>query len=174
MSEIVPESAFPLPGSGRAVVAVPAPGAGPGYWAGAPSVALDEDGSFVIAYRVRKGHDGNDATDEQPGWRPLLATPNHPEYPAAHGSITSAVAEVVSQFLGTNRIEVDIHGFDPAGVAGNLDASRHFERDGDLRQEIVDARVWAGVHYRFSGVAGVALGRSVAKYDLRQAFRPIG
>jgi hypothetical protein len=53
---------FPLPGMGRSVVAVPAPGAGPGYWAGASSTALDEDGTFVIAYRVRNGHDGIDQT----------------------------------------------------------------------------------------------------------------
>jgi len=32
--------------------------------------------------------DGNAATIEQPGWRPLITTPNHPEYPAAHGSLT--------------------------------------------------------------------------------------
>ena len=55
-------SGFPLPGTGHAVVAVPAPGAGPGYWAGAPCAALDEDGTFVLGYRVRKGHDGNDQT----------------------------------------------------------------------------------------------------------------
>ena len=46
-------SAFPLPGTGRVAVAVPAPGAGPQRWAGAPSAAPDADGTFVIAYRVR-------------------------------------------------------------------------------------------------------------------------
>jgi hypothetical protein len=55
-------SDFPLPGAARAVVAVPAPGAGPGFWAGAPSAMLDDDGTFVVAYRVRNGHDGNDET----------------------------------------------------------------------------------------------------------------
>jgi hypothetical protein len=53
---------FPLPGQGKAVVAVPAPGAGPGYWAGAPCAVLADDGSFVVGYRVRNGHDGNDET----------------------------------------------------------------------------------------------------------------
>src|SRR6266545_1554336 len=53
---------FPLPGMGRAVVAAPAPGAGPGYWAGASNAALDTDGTFVVAYRVRNGHDGIDQT----------------------------------------------------------------------------------------------------------------
>ena len=116
--------------------------------------------------------DGNPATVEQTGWRPLLTTPNHPEYPAAHGVITSAMTEVFSAFLGTNQIDLDIHGFDPAGPAGNLNAVRHFDMPNALRHEIVDARLWAGLHYRFSGVAGVVLGRKVAKYDLRHAFRP--
>ena len=47
---------------GRAVVAAPAPGNGPGYWAGASCAVLDNDGSFVIGYRVRNGHDGIDQT----------------------------------------------------------------------------------------------------------------
>jgi hypothetical protein len=51
---------FPLPRGGVDVAAVPAPGAGPGHWAGAPSAALDEDGTLVVAYRVRHGHDGHD------------------------------------------------------------------------------------------------------------------
>ena len=116
--------------------------------------------------------DGNPATAEQAGWRPLLTTPNHPEYPAAHGTITSAMVEVFSAFLGTNQIEVDIHGFDAAGPAGNLNAVRHFDMPNDLRHEIIDARLWAGLHYRFSSVAGVVVGRNVAKYDLRHAFQP--
>ena len=44
---------FPLPGTGRATVAVPAPGPGEGRWVGAPSAAVDPDGGFVVAYRVR-------------------------------------------------------------------------------------------------------------------------
>ncbi len=51
-------SDFPLPGSGDAVTAVPAPGTGVGYWAGSSSAALDDDGTFVIAYRVRTGERG--------------------------------------------------------------------------------------------------------------------
>jgi hypothetical protein len=116
--------------------------------------------------------DGNPATVEQSGWRPLLTTPNHPEYPAAHGAITSAMAEVFSTFLDTNQIDLDVHGFDPAGPAGNLNAVRHFDMPNDLRHEIIEGRLWAGLHYRFSSHAGVVLGRNVASYDLRHAFGP--
>jgi hypothetical protein len=117
--------------------------------------------------------DGNPATVEQVGWRPLIATPNHPEYPAAHGTITSSIAEVLTVYLGTNHIDLDVHGFDAAGAPGNLDAIHHFASAQQLRKEIIDARLWGGVHYRSSSEAGVALGRSVAKYDLRHAFRPL-
>ena len=101
--------------------------------------------------------DGNPATVEQAGWRPLLATPNHPEYPSAHCTLTSAMAEVFRTFLGTNHIDLDIHGFDPAGPAGNLNAVRHFDMPNDLRQEVINARIWAGLHYHFSCVAGTVL-----------------
>ena len=53
---------FPLPGMGSPVVCVPAPGPGEGFWAGAPSAALDPDGGFVVAYRLRTGHRGRGHT----------------------------------------------------------------------------------------------------------------
>lgn len=138
-----------------------------------PVTTIDRTAVIADGFGPVPGYDdGNAATVEQAGWRPLLTTPNHPEYPAAHGVITSAMAEVFSAFLGTNRINLDIHGFDPAGPAGNLNVRRHFKMPSDLRNEIIDARLWAGLHYRFSSVAGVALGRKVAKYDLSRAFQP--
>ena len=139
-----------------------------------PVTAIDPSAVTADGYGPVPGYnDGNPATTEQPGWRPLLTTPNPPEYPGAPGAITSAMAEVFSTFPGTNQTGLDIHGFDPAGPAGNLNAVRHFNTPSDLRREIINARLWAGLHYRFSSVAGVAVGRNVAKYDLRHAFQPI-
>jgi len=118
--------------------------------------------------------DGNPATVEQPGWRPLLQTPNHPEYPSAHGTNTSAVGEVFSEFFGTDEINVDLRGFDAAGAPGNFDAVRHYDTADQMRQDVVDARTWAGLHYRFSTEAGVHLGRMIAHYGLNHAFKPVG
>ena len=84
--------------------------------------------------------------------------PNHPEYPAAHGTNTSAMAEVFSEFLGTDRIDLDIRGFDAAGAAGNLNAVHHFDTAEQLREEVIGARLWGGIHYRGSSEAGVHLG----------------
>jgi hypothetical protein len=139
-----------------------------------PVTAIDPAAVTADGFGPVPGYDdGNPATVEQAGWRPLLTTPNFAEYPAAHGVITSAMAEVFSTFLGTNQINVDIRGFDAGGPPGNLNAVRHFDMPNDLREEIIDARLWAGLHYRFSSVAGVVLGRKVAGFDLRHAFQPI-
>jgi hypothetical protein len=108
--------------------------------------------------------DANPATVEQPGWRPLVATPNHPEYPSAHATISSAIVEVLARFLGTDAIDVDVHG------GPSLNVTRHFATADDLRAEVGNARVWAGLHYRFSVQAGSALGRAVADYDLNHGF----
>jgi len=116
--------------------------------------------------------DGNGRTVEEPGWRPLLNTPNHPEYPGAHGSITASVARVLSEFFDTEEIQIDLHGFNAAGAPGNLDAVRHFATADQLREEIVDARLWGGLHYRRSSEVAVRLGTRVARYDLNHGFRP--
>jgi hypothetical protein len=137
-----------------------------------PVTAIDPSSVVADGFGPVPGFDdGNDETIEEPGWRPLIATPNHPEYPSAHGSITSAVAEVLAEFLDTEQIDVDIRGFDPSGTAGNLNATRHFDSSDALREEVVGARLWAGLHYRGSTQAGVDLGRQVAHYALHHAFR---
>jgi len=53
---------FPLPGMGQPAVAVMAPGSGEGWWAGSSSAAIDDTGTFVIAYRVRTGAAGRGST----------------------------------------------------------------------------------------------------------------
>lgn len=140
-----------------------------------PVTAIDPSSVTADGFGPTPGFaDGNAATVEQAGWRPLLATPNHPEYPAAHATLTSAIGEVIQQFLGTTQINVDLHGFDPTGPAGNLNAVHHFATAADLRTEVDNARVWAGLHYRFSVDAGNTLGLSVATYDLAHAFKATG
>ncbi len=137
-----------------------------------PVTAIDPTSVVKDWCDVVPGYDdNNDATFEELGWRPLLATPNQPEYPGAHGSITSAIAEVLSEFFGTDAIGVTIHG-SADGTAGNLSITRYYATAEDLRDEIVNARLWAGLHYRGSTEAAVALGAKVAHYALHHGFKP--
>jgi hypothetical protein len=115
--------------------------------------------------------DGNPATSPDPSWTPLLVTPNHPEYPAAHTCVTAAESEMYAVALGTRRIAVTIHG-SADGTVNNWAATETFKHVNDLQREIVNARVWAGLHYRGSGVAGLQLGRNVARWTLRRYFLP--
>jgi hypothetical protein len=116
--------------------------------------------------------DGNSATIADATWTPLLTTPNHPEYPAAHGCVTGAESDELTAILHTRQIEVDYQG-SVGGAATLTPATRHYATARDLRREIVNARVWAGLHYRSSGMAGVRLGRAVAHYALVHYFQPV-
>lgn len=116
------------------------------------------------------GIDGNPATDPDTTWLPLLNTPNHPEYPSAHGCVTGAEAEVFSALRGTNNINVKMWGAINGGTT--LTVARRFAKVNDLDREIVDARVWNGFHFRDSVVAGVGIGRKTAHWTLRRYFLP--
>ncbi len=111
--------------------------------------------------------DGNPATAADAAWTPVVGTPNHPEYPAAHGCGSGAVAEVLRSFYDTKKI---VFAFD-SSVAGTT--AHPFERTDDLVKEIIDARVWGGMHFRTSGEHGAELGKEVAKYIGRNHFQAL-
>ena len=112
--------------------------------------------------------DGNPATVADPTWAPLLNTPNHPEYPSAHGCVTSAFGTALAIALHTEHIDLDMMGATNGGTT--LTATRHFATVEDLTSQNVDARVWIGFHYRNSVVKGVDLGTHVASWALERFF----
>ncbi len=116
--------------------------------------------------------DGNPATQPDPSWTPLLTTPNHPEYPAAHTCVTGAEAEMFAVVLGTHHIDVNIRG-SADGTPNNWAAIHTFKTVNDLDREVANARVWAGLHYRGSVLAGLDLARQVARFALRRYFLPV-
>ena len=97
--------------------------------------------------------DGNAGDDADPTWSPLLTTPNHPEYPSAHGCVTAAVTGVLASVLKTPTINIDVPGATGGGTT--LTTSRHFDTAHDLLENVANARIWAGLHYRFATTAGV-------------------
>jgi hypothetical protein len=92
-----------------------------------------------------------------PSWMPLITTPNHPEYPSAHGCLSSAVAETLQRLIGPS-IDFDV----TSAVTGT---TRHFATAAQLDREIVGARVWGGIHFENSVLVGEKVGRQVASYD---------
>lgn len=110
--------------------------------------------------------DGNAATVADAAWAPVVPTPNHPEYPAAHGCGSGAVAEVVRSFYETKNV---VFEFD-SRVTG---MTHHYARTDDLVKEVTDARVWGGMHFRTSGEHGAELGKQVAKWVVKNHFQAI-
>jgi hypothetical protein len=115
--------------------------------------------------------DGNDQTQQDPGWLPFTITAGHPEYPSAHGCITSAMAHSMASFLGTKRPALGIP-LSGADVNGNI-YTRHFDSTDEVVREIIDARIYNGVHYRTSVVHATVLGRKVAQWVARSYFLPL-
>ena len=109
--------------------------------------------------------DGNDATTVDPTWVPLLVTPNHPEYPAAHSCIAGALAETLRIYYGTSNV-----AFDFTSTATNT--TRHFATTQAFIDEIQIARIAGGIHFRTSTVDGAALGTNVANWALTHNFQP--
>jgi hypothetical protein len=116
---------------------------------------------------IRAGDtDGNDATVGNATWSPALpATPNHPEYPSAHSCLTPAGGRVMARFLGTQQIDLTV-----PSVSGLGD--RHFATVKDLRDEVGNARIWGGIHFRSAVEDGIAIGKKTADQVLAHHFQP--
>ncbi len=111
--------------------------------------------------------DGNDATEPDAGWLPLAPTPNHPEYPAAHGAVSTAYAEALRHFFGTKKVTITLS----STVTGT---THTFHNTDEIIKEIIAARIYGGMHYRTSGVHGSVIGRKVAHWIDKHYFQPVG
>ena len=115
--------------------------------------------------------DGNPGTTADTTWSPLTTTPNHPEYPSQHGCVTSALAQVLARAVGSDQINATVWGATAATPTG-LVTPRTYPTVQALTDELVNARVWIGFHFRSSVVAGENLGTSVANWELDRNFLP--
>ena len=117
---------------------------------------------------IRNGDiDGNPATQRDAIWQPIDATPMHPEYPCAHCIVSSSVAAVIEGLLGTDEIpEVSLTSPFAPGVTHRFTSLRAF---GD---EVANARICAGFHYRFSTIAGREMGQKIGVYVVKSIMQP--
>jgi hypothetical protein len=113
---------------------------------------------------IRAGDlDGNDSTTADPDWAPLLTnTPNHPENPSGHSTLSGAAAFVLESAFGDDT-SFTVDSETRPGV-------RHFQSFSAAVAEIADARVFGGIHFRTACVRGNAVGRAVADYVLTHAM----
>jgi hypothetical protein len=123
--------------------------------------------------------DGNPATEADPNWLPLfdpsvpvsgapLVTPGFPDHPAGHTCVSGATVHALQAFFGTDKV--------PFTAASNKCSPapcppRSFDRFSDALKEIIDARVWGGIHFRTADVQGAILGKKVVHYMEKHYFQ---
>jgi hypothetical protein len=106
-----------------------------------------------------------DATSD-PAWTPLLPTPAFQEYPCAHSGASSAAASVLASFYG----DATSFTVTSAGLPG---VQRDFTSFSAAVQQVEDARIYAGFHFRFSCADAAALGANVAQYVTGTLMQPL-
>jgi hypothetical protein len=123
--------------------------------------------------------DGNPATTADPTWLPLfdpstqiaagapLVTPPFPDNPSGHLCATGAIVHTLQHFFGRDRVPLTL-------TSTESGTTRHFSRLSDVLREVMNARVWAGIHFRTADVQGARLGETVARYERRHYFQPTG
>jgi hypothetical protein len=111
--------------------------------------------------------DGNEDTLGDPGWRPLFPTPQHPDYVSGHATNSSAMATALSLLLGAEPGVLIV-----ATSPTNAGFERRWMAFSEGIDEVIDARVYSGIHYRTSDTVGAQLGRQVATFVVNHALRP--
>lgn len=116
----------------------------------------------VTAIRARAVPGSPDA-----GWEPLLVTPPHPDYPSSHATCSGAAEAVLRGFFASDAVAVSVVYPPIFGV------SRSFASFSQMAQEVDNARVWGGIHFRSADVDGHELGRRVGELVLERFSAPV-
>jgi hypothetical protein len=118
---------------------------------------------------IRAGDtDGNAETEPDVNWIAQVVTPNHPEYPAAHGCFSGSSTQTLKFFFGTDNFSFTID----SKVAGLTKPVRSYNSFSQALDEVLDARVYGGMHYRNSTHKGAILGKQVSRFVTAHFFRP--
>jgi hypothetical protein len=107
--------------------------------------------------------DGNRRTEPDPDWLPLINNPPYPDHPSGLAGVISAMAESSREFFSTDRAEFS---------ATSSMITRSFSRFSQATQEVVDARVYSGIHFRTADEHGAKTGRQVARWQDKHFFQP--
>lgn len=116
---------------------------------------------------IRNGDvDGHPVTERDAGWSSLVDTPLHPEYPSAHSILAAAVGTVLEAEFGAEPVR-PLATSSPTAQG----ATRRWARIDDFVREVSDARIYGGLHFRFSTEAGEAMGRQIGRLAVDRVLR---
>jgi hypothetical protein len=111
--------------------------------------------------------DGNNATEADPDWVPMIQTPPYPEYASGHAFLTGAASNTFGYLFGENSIDIDLS-------SAATPAIRHYDSTDAWDQDAMNARVWLGIHFRASMGFANATGHAVSDWTIATQFQPVG
>jgi hypothetical protein len=109
--------------------------------------------------------DGNPATTADPSWAPLLATPPYPDYVSGYSAYTAAFSAALEALFGTHHLRLTL-------TSTAVPDIRSYDSGEQLRSDVVNARIWLGIHFRFADTAARRMGVAVANWTLERFFQP--
>jgi hypothetical protein len=110
--------------------------------------------------------DGNPATDPDPSWVPLRPDPAYPEYPSGYNGFAAAATRALENLFHTQRLQLTVTSTAVPDV-------RHYDSGSALRQDVVDGRMWLGVHFRFADTASRDMGLRLTDWTLDHYFQRV-
>ena len=108
--------------------------------------------------------DNNPATESDPTWNSVIATPRHPEYPSAHSIISGALLGTAALILGDEQTFT-------LSTPGWPSITRNFTKLSDASVEVGDSRVWIGFHFREACDVGLETGYEIAHHAVKHFLR---
>ena len=113
--------------------------------------------------------DTNDETVGDPDWKPLINTPNYPDYTSGANNISGSTTRALQLFFGQDRVTFS----STTGNAFAVKKTRTYERFSDAAADVVNARIYVGIHFRFADLAALSQGRAAAEWAFKH-FHPHG
>ena len=114
--------------------------------------------------------DGNRRTAGDATWLPLITTPNYPDHSSGANNVSAAYTRALALFFGTEEVTFSMTTLVPA----TIEKTRTFTRFSDASDEVVVARIYEGIHFRFADEEGQRQGRRIARWAFRHFLRPVG
>ena len=116
--------------------------------------------------------DGNHRTEGDPDWKPLINNPPYPDFTSGANNVTGAMTKSLRLFFGTDHFDFTVTSNSPA-LTDPASRTRTFTRFSQAAQEVVEARILLGIHFRFADEVAREQGERVAHWAFRRFLRPV-
>ena len=119
---------------------------------------------------IQEGNqDGNWLTVGDTAWTPFIQTPPYPDYSSGANCLAASITAVLRDFFGTDKVRFSVW----STAAGLMENPRTYDRLSQLNDEMVEVRIWQGIHFRTAEEVGQHQGNRIGRWTARNYLRPV-